>query len=277
MLVKLMLEPARHGGARFQQGHVGSCCFLNRIAQKGEVRAAQHQHVGARRAQGGHRPTHGRVDFRPGQRALLHQPHPFRAGVQHDSDLGRFALDQGGELGAGQGAGGGEHAHHAAVRQVRGGFDCRFHADDDQVGMALAQRRDGGGGRRVAGDHHGLGLARDEVIRQGVGTLQNEGLRLFAIRHMRRIGHIQQLFLGQRLADGAQHAQAAHARVVYANKGIARHDGNAPRPGPRRDGGALRRSVCAWRPTAAHRARSGSSRRATPRGRSRSRTPRLRC
>ena len=56
---------------------------------------------------------------------------------------GRFTPHQGGELAAGQRAGGGEHADHAAGGQVGGGLDGWLHADHDQAGVARAQVGDG--------------------------------------------------------------------------------------------------------------------------------------
>ena len=108
-----------------------------------EMGAAQHQHVGAGLARSSRtgastaarragpsssprstgRPTRGRAAAGCAPRAL-------------------HALHQGGELAAGQRAGGGEHADHAAGGQVGGGLDGWLHADHDQSrGGARAGRR----------------------------------------------------------------------------------------------------------------------------------------
>ena len=129
--------------------------------------AAQHQHVGAGLAQLAHRGFYGGAQGGAFQLAALDQGDPLGAGPQRDAHLGRFTLHQGGELAAGQRAGGGEHADHAAGGQVGGGLDGWLHADHDQAGVARAQVGDGRGRGRVAGHHDGFGVALDEVVRDG--------------------------------------------------------------------------------------------------------------
>ncbi|CUJ46925.1 Uncharacterised protein [Achromobacter xylosoxidans] len=196
----------------------------------------------------------------------FHLQHPFGAGAEQDADLRRLALHQGGELGAGQRARGGEDAHHAAARQVRGRLDGWFHADDRQVRMAGAEGGDGGGRGGVAGHHHGLGPARHQVVGDGQRPLLDVLLRLLAVGHVGGVGHVQQVLVRQGLADGAQHAQSADAGVVYAD-GMGGGHGDAAgtgggqcsaiAPGPRLRGApALPRSGGGWRRSAARRARS---------------------
>ena len=88
-------------GRKWVQPSTSTSAPASRSSRTGASTAARRAGLPARRA-------------RPGR--------PTRGGPQQDAHLGRFTLHQGGELAAGQRAGGGEHADHAAGGQVGGGL-----------------------------------------------------------------------------------------------------------------------------------------------------------
>src|SRR5690606_1635739 len=146
---------------------------------------------------------------------LFHQP---RTGLGDHPHVAGEAVQQGGELGALQGAGGGQHADHAAAGGRGRRLHRRFHADDRQLRVALAQvshRRRGGG---VAGQHQRLGALLQEKPGDLLAALANELRTLLAIGHMTAVGDVEQRLLRQPRANLVQHREAADAGVEHADR-----------------------------------------------------------
>ena len=88
------------------------------------------------------------------------------AGLGDDLDVLGVGVQQAVELSAGEGGLSGENPDLAIGRDLAGGFDPWFHADDgnEVVGAEVLDTSDGGG---VTGDDDELGSVLDEVVDEG--------------------------------------------------------------------------------------------------------------
>ena len=185
--------------------------------------AAEDQGVAARRQQRLHVGLEQRAGRRRGQRALFDALHQPRAGLGDHLHVAGEAIQQRGEAGALQRAGGGQHAHRAAAGRRRRRLDRRLHADDRQPGVALAQfghRRRGGG---VAGQHQRLGALAEEEVGDAPAALADVFGTLLAVGHVAAVGDVQQRLGRQPRADLAEHRQAADPGIEYPDRRRATH------------------------------------------------------
>ena len=100
-------------------------------------------------------------------------------------------------------------------------MDCRAGARRDDADYRNAEqllgKGQGGGGRRVAGDHHDL----DRMGLKPAPCLDSEGAHLIfrtrTIRAALGVAHVVDRLVRQRLSDGASNGKSAQARVEHAD------------------------------------------------------------
>ena len=194
--------------------------FLDERDDEGVVRAAQHHPVDALCQHGGQGALQDGTGGGGVQFAALDLFHQAGAGILQDGDSGGEALQHGGIKFALEGGGGRQHADHAALSALRGGFDRRFHAHEGHAGEGAAQVVQGGGGGGVARHHDQFCT----LPQQKAGDLFGEGPhfaeRTRPVGDVSLIGEKDDIFVRQLGADFPQDGEAAHAGVEDANRGV---------------------------------------------------------
>jgi len=136
-----------------------------------------------------------------------------------------MGLEQAGKLVTGQGLARGEHADHPGSTVTDRRLDRRLHGDHRHR-IALAQQPDCHAGGGIAGHHQGLGVA----LQQEFGDRDAAGLddlpRSLTIGGIGRIGHVEQVFLGEFTPQLAQDAQPAYAGIEDADGPFSGHQGH---------------------------------------------------
>ncbi|MNH21691.1 hypothetical protein D3C79_815110 [compost metagenome] len=128
------------------------------------------------------------------------------------------AVEQGGELGALQGAGSGQNTDHAGTGGSSSRLHRRLHAYQRPVRIKLTQVGNCCHGSGVTGQHHRLGTLRLEKLGNAPAALADVVGGFLAIRHMPAIGHIEQRLAGQQALDLSQDRQTADPGVHHADR-----------------------------------------------------------
>ena len=95
------------------------------------------------------------------------------------------------------------------------GLQRGLHADERHV-ERRPQVGDGGARRRVAGDDDQLCAARLQLARDRLGAGTDLGRGPRAVREVRRVGEVDDVFAGQQTLDFGEDGEAAGARIEYA-------------------------------------------------------------
>ena len=160
------------------------------------MRAAEHQRVGAALQERLHEGAHGLARRGPGGLPLLDQIHPARTRLAHHRRAAGVGRQQPHDVRALERDGGGQHADDARLRARDGRLDGRLDGHDRQV-EPRAQPLDRHAGHGVAGHHDRLDALRDQEIHDGKRTVLDVGRRPIAVRRVARVGHIDQVLVGQ--------------------------------------------------------------------------------
>ena len=126
------------------------------------------------------------------------------ARLRDDLDVAGVLLEQRRKPRALDRADGREHADDTAARGGDGRLHGRLHGDDGNF-EPLAQSRRGGGRRRVAGDHDGGRASAQQELREGDRALADIVGSLVAVRHVGRVGDVEQRQPRQLRADVLEH------------------------------------------------------------------------
>ena len=213
-----MQRLAGHGGRRVYHLHSGAAETLNHGLQEGIMGAAQHNAVGPGIQQGLQGGAYGGFGLGAIQNAALHQFHEALPHMLHYLHV-IFILPAGIEiLGALEGAGGGQHANHAALRTQGGGLHGRLHPNEGDGGIFFPQggysRRRGG----VAGHHDDIGPHSQQDVRYHAGPVLNIGGRFFPVRAMGIVREIEITLPGEDFAELPVDGQAAASGIEYTNR-----------------------------------------------------------
>ncbi|MNO83509.1 hypothetical protein D3C76_748230 [compost metagenome] len=152
------------------------------------------------------------------QIALFDQIDQPGAGLGDHSNVGGESVEQRGELGALQGARGGQHADHAAAGRGGRRLDGRLHADDGPLRVIATQVGDPRDRRGVTGQYQGLGALALKKLGHDAATLADEFRGFLAVGNVPTVAEVQQGFVRQQTLDLGQHRKPTDAGVEHADR-----------------------------------------------------------
>lgn len=194
--------------------------FADGIREQGKVRAGEYQFVGSCLQ---HRfDIFSQQVFRFRRRFpvvfdLFDQAVP---GCGDDPYAGGVFFCRSPEHVAAQGISGAQNADRSAAGRKRGGFDGGFQSDERLVRPAFPERGDGGGGGGVAGDDDNFRLLGDQVFDSCADKGGDFVFCPAAVRAVGGIGPVNGIFVRHRPDDFGPDADAAHAGVDDADRGV---------------------------------------------------------